>query len=266
MLKALIHYNAPGETIEEFLDYAAEVGYEAVELQWKDVWPEEGSPEAEAERVRELLEQRHMKCSQLAAGNDFNVLEEEAIEQQVARMQRICQLAKILGAPCVRTEGGRPKDEVPEELWVDAIRGCLFRCLDFVEDMGIILAVDNHGLITNNVDVLLDILETVASPLVGTNLDTMNYRWFGYPVEALPYIYERVAPWVKHTHLKDGVGPRGEYKGCALGEGEIPLQAAVSALKAVGYQGVWCAEYEGPRDEAAEGYKRCLQWISENCV
>lgn len=265
MLRALIHYNAPGDTLEEFLDYAAETGYEAVELLWRDVWPEEGKPEAEAERVRQMLDTRGLKCSQLAAGNDFNVLDEEAVEQQVARMQRICELARILGAPCVRTEGGTPKDEVPEEYWIPAIVGCLLGCLDFVEEMGIILAIDNHGWITNNVDVLLTILETVDSPLVGTNLDTMNYRWFGYPTEALPYIYERVAPWVKHTHLKDGTGTRKEYKGCALGEGEVPLQAAVAALKAVGYQGVWCAEYEGPRDTAAEGYRRCLEWIRDNC-
>jgi sugar phosphate isomerase/epimerase len=266
MLTALIHYNAPGESLEEFLDYAAAAGFEAVELQGRDVGLESADPEAEAEKVRALLEERRLKCSQLAAGNDFNVWDEEAVEAQVERMRRVCTLARIVGAPVIRTEGGTPKPEVPPELWVEAISGCLLRCLDFVEEMGLILAVDNHGWITNNVDVLLAILEAVDSPLVGTNLDTMNYRWFGYPVEVLPHIYERVAPWVKHTHLKDGTGARQEYRGCALGEGEIPLQAAVRALKAAGYQGVWCAEYEGPREAAAEGYRRCLAWIKANCL
>ena len=266
MLSALIHYNAPGETIEEFLDYAAETGFEAVELQWRDVWPEDGDPEKKAERVRKLLDERRLKCSQLAAGNDFVVWEDEAVEAQVERMERICRLAQILGAPCIRTEGGQPKDAVPEELWPVAIANCVLNCLDFVEEMGVILAIDNHGYVTNNVDVLISVLEYVDSPLVGTNLDTMNYRWYGYPVETLPYIYERVAPWVKHTHLKDGTGSRKEYKGCALGEGEIPLEAAVGALKRAGYQGVWCAEYEGPRDTSAEGYSSCLSWIKAHCL
>ncbi|MCD6350479.1 MAG: sugar phosphate isomerase/epimerase [Armatimonadetes bacterium] len=265
MLYGLIHYNAPGETIEEFLDYAAEAGFDAVELQWRDVWPEEGEPEAEAERVRELLEARKLKCSTFAAGNDFNVWEDEQVQAQVERFERICRLADILGAPVIRTEGGQPKDEIPDALWSTCIAGCVLQCLEFVEEQGIILAIDNHGYITNNVDVLLDILETVDSPLVGTNLDTMNYRWYGYPVETLANIYYRVAPWVKNTHFKDGTGSRTEYKGCALGEGEVPLEAAVGALKTAGYQGVWCAEYEGPRDTSAEGYKQCLAWMKEHC-
>ncbi len=264
MLYGLIHYNAPGETVDEFLAYVAEAGFDSTELQIRDIWLEQGDPEEEAARVRALLDSHGIKCSALSAGNDFNVWEEEAIQAQVDRFQQVCELAKIVGAPVIRTEGGSPKEDCPEDLWVPAISGCILRCLDFVEDMGLILAIDNHGWITNNVDVLLGVLDTVASPLVGTNLDTMNYRWFGYPVETLPYVYERVAPYVKHTHFKDGTGFRKEYKGCALGEGEVPIAAAVAALKAVGYQGVWCAEYEGPRDTSADGYRRCLAWFRQN--
>lgn len=266
MLYGLIHYNAPGETLEQFLDYAAESGFEAVELQCRDVWSGDDDPLAAAEQARALLDARRIRCSAFSAGNDFNVWEDDAVQAQVDRFQRICDLATILGAPVIRTEGGSPKDDCPEELWVMAITACVLRCLEFVEDAGLILAIDNHGWITNNVDVLLRVLEVLDSPLVGTNLDTMNYRWYGYPVEVLPYVYERVAPWVKHTHFKDGAGSRQDYKGCALGEGEVPIDAAVAALKAAGYQGVWCAEYEGPRDTSADGYRRCLAWMRENCA
>ncbi len=264
----LIHYNAPGDTLEEFFRYAAETGFETVELQWRDVWPEGADAQAaheEARKVKQMLDSFGLKCSQLAAGNDFVLLDADAVRAQVERFRTICELAEILGTAIVRTEGGQPKDEVPEDRWVDAICGCIEKVLEFAEPMGITLAIDNHGWITNNVDVLLAILERLNHPQVGTNLDTMNYRWFGYPVEVLPYIYRRVAPWVKHTHLKDGTGSRSEYKGCALGEGEIPLAAAVEALRQAGYRGVWCAEYEGPRDQAADGYRRCLEWMRQNC-
>jgi sugar phosphate isomerase/epimerase len=264
VLYGLIHYNAPGDTLEEFLNYAAEAGFDCVELQIGDLWPERGDPEERADEVRVMLEDRGLKCSAVAAGNDFNVIDEDQVRQQVERFQRVCELAMIVRAPVIRTEGGAPKEDCPEERWVEAISNCILDCLDFVEDMGLILAVDNHGWITNNPDVLLNILEVVDSPQVGTNLDTMNYRWYGHPVEVLPYIYERVAPWVKSTHFKDGTGSRGDYRGTALGEGEIPLESAVWALKAAGYQGAWVAEYEGPRDQAAEGYRRCLQWLREN--
>ena len=32
MKYGLIHYNTPGDTLEEFLDYTAETGFDAVEL------------------------------------------------------------------------------------------------------------------------------------------------------------------------------------------------------------------------------------------
>jgi sugar phosphate isomerase/epimerase len=86
-------------------------------------------------------------------------------------------------------------------------------------------------------------------------MDTMNYRWFGYEVDKLPEIYEAIAPWVKHTHMKDGHNARPDYKGAALGDGEIPLDAAVSALKKAGYDGAYCAEYEGSEDGAI-GYSQ----------
>jgi sugar phosphate isomerase/epimerase len=265
MLFGLIHYNAPGDNLADFLAYAAKAGFDAVELQIGDVWPEGGKAGPEAEKVAVMLQNHGLKCSALAAGNDFNVIDEDDVRAQVARFQTCCELALTIGAPVIRTEGGQPKDAAPEDLWVDAITGCVWECLDFVEEMGLLLAIDNHGWITNNVDVLAGILETLDHPQVGTNLDTMNYRWYGYPVETLSYIYDRVAPWVKHTHFKDGAGFREAYKGCALGQGEVPIDAAVWALKANGYQGVWCAEYEGPRDASDQGYRDCLAWLKENC-
>jgi sugar phosphate isomerase/epimerase len=265
MLFGLIHYNAPGDNLADFLAYAAKAGFDSVELQISDVWPETGKPEVEAEKVAAMLFDNGLKCSALAAGNDFNVIEEDEVKAQVERFEMCCNLALIVGAPVIRTEGGGVKESVPEDLWVDAITGCVWECLDFVEEMGLILAIDNHGWITNNVDVLAGILETIDHPQVGTNLDTMNYRWYGYPVETLPYIFDRVAQWVKHTHFKDGKGFRDTYVGGALGTGEVPIGDAVAALKANGYQGVWCAEYEGARDVSDQGYRDCLAWLKENC-
>ena len=260
----LIHYNAPGDTVEEFLNFAAEAGFDTVELHSGDVWPKgSDQPEAEAEKVRRLLDARGLRMSALAAQNDFVLLDPEAVAAQVARMRRICGLVKILGANVVRTEGGSPKDDVPESRWAEAIAGCLERCIEFVEPMGMYLAVDNHGYVTNAAGVQLDVFRRVQSDHVGANFDTMNYRWFGHELEALRDIYAGIAPFTYHTHLKDGAGSRQTYRGSALGEGEIDLAWAVRCLKRAGYKGVWCAEFEGSTDRA-EGYRKCLAWMRAN--
>ena len=260
----LIHYNAPGKTLGEFLKYAADAGFGFVELQFRDVWPEGcASPEKEAESAARLTAYAGLKVSALAASNDFVVMDEEQVKAQVERMKRVCGLARILGSSVIRTEGGSPKDSVPSEKWADAMAGCLKRCREFIEPMGMRLAIDNHGVITNEAGIQKKIIMAVDSPNVGVNLDTMNYRWFGHSLETLRAIYEEVAPFAFHTHLKDGTGSRESYKGTALGEGEVDLAWAVTCLKKAGYSGVWCAEYEG-REDPAVGYAKCLKWMKAN--
>jgi len=260
----VIHYNFPDFSLDDFVKYAADTGYGYVELAFSDVWKEGiESPEAEAGKVRQQVESYGLKVSVLSAGNDFVQLDEEAIKEQVERMQRICGLAKILGTNIIRTEGGQPKDSVPESRWVEAMAGCLKRCLEFVKPDDIYLAVDNHGLITNDGDLQVALFQAVGSKHVGANLDTMNYRWFGHDLETVGRFYEIVAPYTFHTHMKDGKGSRQDYQGEALGQGEIDLAKAVRCLKEAGYDGVYCAEYEGS-EESSVGYRKCLEWMKEN--
>ena len=261
----LIHYNVQEETLEEFLDFAASAGFDSCELQVRDIG-EPDAPDAEesADRVRGMLESRGLQISALAAGNDFNVLEPGEVTAQVERMRQVCRLAKIAGTNVIRTEGGRPKDECPEERWVEAIAGCLKRCLEFADPEDMYFAVDNHGLITNEDGVQVAVFREVGSPRVGANVDFMNYRWFGHDVATVLRLVRDVAPHALHTHCKDGFGSRADYKGQALGEGEIPLADCIAALKQAGYSGAWCAEYEGPEKEGNLGYRKCLDWMKAN--
>ena len=261
----VIHYNFPTlPTLSEYLQYAADTGFGYVELQCGDVGTDTAdNPKSVAEAVRREIDSLGLQVSAFAANNDFVLLEEEAIQQQVERMRRVCELAQILGCDVIRTEGGRPKDEVPEERQVEAMTGCLKRCAGFAEEMKIKLAVDNHGVVTNDGDLQVALFQAVGSKFVGANVDTLNYRWMGHSIEAINRFYEIVAPYAFHTHMKDGTGCRGEYVGAALGEGEINLAHAVKCLKDAGYDGVWCAEYEG-REVTTLGYAKCLDWMKAN--
>ncbi len=260
----VIHYNFPNYSFDEFLGYARDTGYGCVELQIADVWGEGiENPEAEAEKVRKKLESHGLKASAIAASNDFVVLDSGKVGYQVKRMKRICGLAKMLGADVIRTEGGQPKESVPEDRWAYAIAECLKGCLDFVEKDGIYLAVDNHGYVTNNYEIQLEVFDIVGSKHVGANLDTMNYRWFGHDLDTIGRIYEMIAPYTFHTHMKDGTGSRKNYVGAALGEGEIDLGKAIKCLKDAGYDGVWCSEYEG-REDPVIGYRKCFEYLVAN--
>ncbi|MCK5805206.1 MAG: sugar phosphate isomerase/epimerase [Lentisphaeria bacterium] len=264
MAFGLIHYNTPGDTFEDFVKFAADSGFDCVEVMITDVWAKGAEFSTDrAHEAREILDKHGIFASALTAANDFVQVETAAIAAEVERMRQVARLAQIVGTDVLRTEGGQPKD-IPEEKWAGAIADCLKACLPFCEDMGVKMAVDNHGVVSNNPKVLLPALEAVSSPFAGSNLDTMNLRWWGNPVEDLPGIYRALAPYVLHTHMKDGTGARAEYQGEALGDGEIPLSVAVDELVAAGYRGSWTAEWEGKGDKA-EGYQACLAWLKANC-
>ena len=260
----LIHYNYASSSLDDFLKFTSETGFNYVELQIGDVWNSEtANPEQNAEAVRKQVEGYGLQVSALAAGNDFVLLEEEAIRSQVDRMERIAGLAKLLGTSVLRTEGGAAKDAVPESRWIEAMAGCLTRCLEFAERHGVYLAVDNHGIVTNDGDLQVELFERVGSKYVGANMDTMNYRWAGHDLETVGRYYEIVAPYTLHTHLKDGTGSRGDYRGEALGEGEIDLAKAIQCLREAGYDGVWCCEYEG-RENDGTGQRKSFSWMQAN--
>jgi len=263
----VIHYNFPGYSLTDFLRYASETGYGYIELRSADVMGGDiENPEARAEAVRKEVESFGLKASALSAENDFIVLEEEVIKAQVERMGLICKLANILGAGAIRTEGGRPKDSVPAERHVEAMAGCLTRCIEFAEKNDVNLAVDNHGRVTNDGDLQVELFQRVNSDRVGANLDTMNYRVLGHDLDKIAHFYEIVAPYTFHTHMKDGSLVQGKYHGAALGEGELDLKYAIKCLRDAGYDGVFCSEYEGPEgaDTGFLGYKKCCEWMKAN--
>ena len=262
----LIHYRAPGATLDEFLDFAAASQFDAVELMIADVWPsDDPDPHGRAERVRQKLDERGLGVNALGAANDFVHLDKALMQQQIERMDHVCRLALIVGTGILRMEGGTRKPEVPPDREGDAIAEHLKHCVEFAQRDGLHLAVDNHGVVTNDAELLERVLKQVDSARVGANLDTANFRWAGHSIDACRHHYDRLAPYVLHVHLKDCIGSGSEYRGTVLGEGEVDLLHAVSALEAVGFRGPYTAEWEGGTDEdGSRAYQRCLDWMKRH--
>ena len=261
-----IHYNWPGCDLEGFARRASEIGYRHCELQIRDIWDGESKDgEQTAAATRELLAKYGMQASAVAAGNDFLQADGRDLDAQIERYRYVCQIIPITGTDIVRSDGGWNRNgDVPEDQWDGMMLEAFKRCADFLEEYNVRIALDNHGISTNDGDWQLSLIERVGSDRLGVNLDTMNYRWFGHELDQIDRFYEILAPHVFHTHIKDGTGSRQDYKGAALGEGEIHLGHAVKCLKAAGYDGAWTAEYEGPETEGQVGYEKCYQWLVEN--
>ncbi len=243
----VIHYNFPDWSLEEFFSWCRKNQISFVELQRDDIW------DRKINEVEELLNRYNIKVSQISCGNDFIQKTSEECENQINLISKMCVLVKELGFNQLRIDGGWVKKTVAEKDYKSLIIKGIKRAVEIAEKEKVYLALDNHGTITNDYQFQIEIFEKIKSKYLGANLDTMNYRWYGYPVEDLLKIYKSIAPYAIHTHIKDGIGVKENYTGKIIGEGEIPVSQVIRILKENNYQGVWCIEYEGKDKDS--GYK-----------
>jgi len=261
----VIFYNFPGFTLESFFAWCQRTGAGWVEILLPTI-EKAGGLEQGTELVASLCEKHGVRISQVSACNDFLQKTRDEVSAQAALVGKAARTARLLGADLVRIDGGWEKPGVERKDYRELVLTGFSLALEYAEKENVRLAFDNHGVVTNDHYFQLEILGKLRTPRLGLNLDTMNYRWFGYPVEELRTVFRTMAPFVFHTHMKDGrvvEQPEKRYAGAALGEGEVPLDVAISALKSCGYHGVWCAEYEGPEKENAVGYEKCVRWLKE---
>ncbi|MCM8767017.1 MAG: sugar phosphate isomerase/epimerase [Candidatus Omnitrophica bacterium] len=244
----VIAYNFSFKSIEDIFKWCKENFVEYVEISINDL-----------EEAKKLIKKYNVNVSQVSARNDFVQKTKEDLLNQVKKIGELCKNIKEIDCNLIRIDGGWPKEEVDSKNYKNLIIEGIKRSVEIAEKENVYLALDNHGLLTNDYEFQLEIFNKINSNFLGANLDTMNYRWYGYPVEKLIEIYKLIAPYALHTHIKDGVGSRENYVGKVLGQGEVPIVDAIKILKDNNYKGVLCIEYEGKDKEI--GYKKCVEFL-----
>ncbi len=244
----VIAYNFSFKSIEDIFKWCEENFVEYVEIFIDDL-----------EEAKKLIKKYNVNVSQVSARNDFVQKTKEDFLNQVKKIGELCKNIKEMDCNLIRIDGGSPKEGVDSKNYKNLIIEGIKRSVGIAEKENVYLALDNHGLLTNDYEFQLEIFNKINSKFLGANLDTMNYRWYGYPVEKLIEIYKLIAPYALHTHIKDGVGSRENYIGKVLGQGEVPIVDAIKILKDNNYKGVLCIEYEGKDKEI--GYKKCVEFL-----
>lgn len=179
------------------------------------------------------------------------------MEGNIAWIARAIEIAGLLGAPVVRIDSAMSKEreldfEARVALFVQGLKGAL----DRTSDLKVALGVENHGFQGNNLAFLLNVFQQVGSERLGSTLDTGNFYWRGYPLSEVYGILRVLAPYAKHTHVKNIHYPEpkreiireagweyGKYC-CSLDEGDIDIAKVVDILAAAGYVGDICIEDE----------------------
>ncbi|MBI1336251.1 MAG: TIM barrel protein [Phycisphaera sp.] len=166
------------------------------------------------------------------------------------------RLAHLLGIKQVITTEGDPKTDFGHNLSRDrmlfAIHEKLHEPILWARELGVELLLEPHGILTDTVEGMRAILDTLAADdVVGVNLDTGN-SWLGGgdPLQFVKTFGRRI----KHVHWKDmpkeWEPKRGKQFGCGmglipLGDGVVGIETIVKELKNVGFNGPTTLEIAG---------------------
>lgn len=211
--------NPNGGGLLRFLEIAEEIGADLIELH--EPWLAAMS-EAELAELRARLE-------------GLEMLPVIATGLMNAPAKRVLHAATALGAPTVRTAlssvlcGDRAALGQGWPKLVDDVRTRLFQAAALAREAGITLAIENHQDFGSRE--LVSLCEEAGGG-VGICYDTGN----SFPVAEAPLNFtRRVAPWVRHIHLKD-YRVQATDEGFRLvrvagGEGAVPFEEIVAMVR-----------------------------------
>ena len=203
---------------------------------------------------RKRVESLGIRICSILTACDFSDRDQETNSTWVARA---IEIADLLGAPSMRIDSAMRKEknldfDTRVKLMVDGLSAALKK----TPSCKVALGIENHGYQGNNLAFLLNVFQQVNSKRLGATIDTGNFYWRGYPLSEVYGILRILAPYAKHTHVKNIHYPEdkrevmreagweyGTYY-CPLDEGDIDLAKLIGMLKNVGYRGDICIEDE----------------------
>jgi L-ribulose-5-phosphate 3-epimerase len=229
------------QPLERALDGIAALGIVYVEFgsipgYIEHVLPDRKTPEPSA--LRAALESRGLKAVSVSAGADL------ATPEGFAYIESWLRYGQELGLEFINTGTG---PGTPSERGAAVLEN-LRRLAPVAESTGVYVALETQDDLTAYADAASELLESVGSDWVCLNLDAANMLyWQG--VDPMTEI-DALAPFIRHVHLKDKIGGKGDYNFPPLGEGEIDWAAILRVLLDAGFSGPIVLDPELWREEA----------------
>ena len=194
--------NSGAMTLEQFLDLAAGMGLDGVEL--TAYYFQQTDRDSLFHLKRECF-RRGLHIAGTAVGSNFCQADAARRHEHVVMTKQWIDHSVVLGAPCIRVFAGPVPPGHTEEQAVAWAVACLQECAEYGAQRGVVVALENHGGITARAEQVLRLVREVDRPWFGINLDFGNFR-------ADPYReFAMVAPHTVTTHAKTHwSGPSGE--------------------------------------------------------
>ena len=268
MQLAFSSIGCPDWPLDRIVKFARDKGYQGIEL--RGLLRELDLPRSsdfngpdKIRAARKMVEDNGLKFVCLGASAPLHHPEGAKREQSIDEGKRFIDLAEALGCPYVRVFPNNLPKEQEKGMTLQLIRQGLQTLGDHASKTKVAVLMETHGDLIQTADIV-EVMQGVERPNVGLVWDFTN-MW-SVTKEAPISVYPKLAPYIRHVHVKDYKMQDGKMRYTLLGQGMAPAFQALDLLQRAGYKGfysfewekLWHPELEEP-DTALEHYVQMMR-------
>lgn len=240
---------------EDICQMAKDLNFKGIELHdiKNSMLSAKGGPfdvHASAATVRDLVNQ---KLCIPCIDSVCDILDKDAFEENVAEISACIDTAKRLSVPYIRIHAsgrayeeaylnGQPLPDMPENILdCQEMLECLELSIKKAEASGVVLLLETVGAFADT-SKLRDVLNYFACDQLAALWDV--HHPFTFCKENPDVTIANLGGYVKHVHIKDSYEENGKLIFCLIGEGSLPLDEIMLALRSINFNGFMSLEWD----------------------
>lgn len=231
----------PDFSWSDIYSMAKDLGFDGIELRGlgDEIFTVKAPPftDSELPKTISLLNRLRLEIPCLSSGCCLKY--PERAEQNDAEIIAYIELARKLKTPYVRVLADlnpQPEGEVSDDIVLSALK----RLAPVAEEANVTLLVETNGVYADTAR-LARLLDRVASDAVAALWDLHHpYRFAG---ESPDKTVKNLGAYIRYVHAKDSVVKGQTIQYCLMGEGDLPIDEMMQALRSINYEGYISLEW-----------------------
>ncbi len=252
----------PNYDWKEIFSMATDLGFDGIEVRY--IKEEEALSPFSIDKCDDtavMLKKARIEIPCLSTGG---CIKHENWSETKEEILKYMNIASRVGAKYIRILGdihAAPEGEVDDSVVASRIK----EIVPDAEKHDVILLVETNGVYADT-NRLADLLNDIASDNVAALWDVHHpYRYFGESAETT---LTNLGAYIKHVHIKDSIKDIDEkvtYK--IIGEGDIPLDDMMLALRSINYEGYvtleWVKRWNAELSDAGVIFPKFVEYMQE---
>ncbi|MDD4124463.1 MAG: AMP-binding protein [Eubacteriales bacterium] len=262
----------PGYSFADIYSMAKDLGFDGIELRgvgvadgmpYVDVFDGK-APAFSAEKLtktKETLRKTGLEISCISSG--CSLRSKARHDENIKELKIYIDACEALGCPYIRVLGddnAAPDGEVDDSV----VYTILTELVDYAAGKRVTMLVETNG-VYSDTRRLHNLLNSVANDAVGALWDV--HHTFRFGCESPEVTVQNLGIYIKHVHLKDSYTVDGDIiKYCLMGEGDIPAEEAMLALRSINYEGYvsleWVKKWMSDLQDAGVVFPNFIDYMS----